>query len=133
MRSVLKAQPYNPRKLGSFGKASHMLIREHAFPVEYDPQKDMLLSWDHDRIMQQFDHAFECFKKHTGTGEGGLDRWCMHATPEQVLAFLIEIFKADPSVTWTGFRVLGSVNRSSGYPYWTLQLFAKHPESSTRV
>jgi hypothetical protein len=29
--------------------------------------------------------------------------------------------------------LLGSVNHGSGYPVWSLQLFAKHPDSKTVV
>ena len=34
---------------------------------------------------------------------------------------------------WSGVRVTGSVNRSNGYPVFCIELFAKHPDSDTKV
>jgi len=134
MQRVLQAQVYRPNALGSFGNAEYMLIRQHKFPDEYDPALDKMVGWDHDRVMQQqHEHGRRCFKEHTGSGELHLDSWVEGATPKKVLDFLQDILKADPKVTWTGFRVLGTIHRGNGYPVWTLQLFAKHPDSKTVV
>lgn len=120
--------------MGSFGKASYMLIRQHQFPNIYNPKLDKMAGWDHDRIMQQqYAHGTRCFNEHTGTGDLGFEGWVKSADPTRVIAFLRDILKADPAVEWTGFRILGTVNRGNGYPVWTLQLFARHPRSNTEV
>lgn len=49
------------------------------------------------------------------------------------MSFVKDILKADPEVDWTGFRITGTVNRSSGYTVFTIEVFAKHPDSSTKV
>jgi hypothetical protein len=134
MEKVFQAEPYRYGAMGSLGNASYMLIRQHQFPNEFSPALDKMVGWDHDRIIQQqYEHGSRCFKEHTGTGDMGLEYWIKGAAPEKVIAFLQDILKADPIVKWTGFRVLGTVNRSNGYPVWTLQLFAKHPQSKTVV
>jgi hypothetical protein len=55
------------------------------------------------------------------------------AKDQQVIDFLVDVLKADKSVTWTGYRVLGTVNRSNGHPVWTLEIFAKDLKSDTEV
>jgi hypothetical protein len=110
-----------------------MLLKQYQFPHTYDP-RDKLAAADSDRCFQSdYDHARRCFQQHTGTGEMGLEYWLKSANDEQVIAFLKDILKADASIEWTGYRILGSVHRGNGYAVWTLELFAKHPESSTEV
>jgi len=134
MQTVYQAEQRRHGAMGSLGDASYMLIRQHQFPHEYDADLDKMTGWDHDRIMQQqHEHGRRCFQQHTGTGELGLQGWAEEATPEQILAFLKDILKASDDVEWTGFRILGTVNRSNGYPVFTLQLFAKHSDSQTEV
>lgn len=133
-RTMYLAEPYVEADLGSLGKASGMLIRQHQFPHVYDRQLDKITAADHDRcFMWDYDHARRCFTEHTGTGEMEFARWAQSQTPDKVLAFLRDILKADPSVTWNGFRVLGTINRDSGYAVWTLELFAKHLRSQTQL
>lgn len=43
------------------------------------------------------------------------------------------MLKADKTIAWSGYRVLGTVNRGNGYPVWTLEIFAKGPDSDTEV
>ena len=134
MAKVYEAEAYRYGAMGSLGDASYMLLSQYQFPDEYDSDRDKLTGWDHDRIMQQqYEHGTRCFEQHTGTGELGLEGWLKRAEPEKVLAFLRDILKADPTINWTGYRILGSVHRGNGYPVYTLQLFAKHPESVTVV
>jgi len=131
---VYLAEPYQYGEMGSLGKASGMLIRQFHFPFEYTDNMDQLLHADHDRLYQQdYKRASECIKKHTGTGELGLGSWAMGATDDEILAFLKEILEADQDVNWTGFRILGTVHRSNGGPVWSLQLFAKSPDTDTEV
>ncbi len=134
MARVYQAEAPRYGAMGSLGNASYMLIAQYQFPDEYDSDLDQMMGWDHDRIMQhQFEHGRRCFKEHGVQGELGLDSWAKLAPPEKVLAFLKDILKADATVNWTGWRILGTLNRSNGYPVWTLALFAKHPKSQTEV
>jgi hypothetical protein len=132
-REVMKAEPFSFGELGSLGRANGMLIRQYQFPLQYE-SLDVLTSADHDRC-RHWDHRHteRCFKEHTGTGDMGLAGWAGRAEPSKILAFVKDILKADPKTVWTGFRILGTINRSNGYPVWTLQLFAKHPHSITKV
>lgn len=132
-QTVYPAEPKRYNAMGSFGKASYMLIRQHQFPHTYS-QQDEIISADSDRCFQwDHDHARRCFNQHTGGGQLDLQRWVEDATPEEVIAFLADLLKAGPASRWSGFRVLGTVNRGNGYAVWTLQLFRKHPESTTEV
>lgn len=129
----MQAETYVFGKLGSFGNAEYMLLRQFRFPYEYEV-RERFLSADHDRcFMWDREHARRCFKEHTGMGEGGFEHWVHAASNEAIMKFLKDVLKADASVTWTGYRILGTVNRSNGYPVWTLQLFAKCPKSKTKV
>ena len=131
--TVYSAEPYRDGEMGSFGNASYMLLRQFQFPHVYT-KNDNLITADHDRCMSQdYEHSSRCFQEHTGTGELGLQSWLNIATNEQVFAFLKDILKAEPLVQWTGYRIMGGVHRGSGYPVWTLQLFAKHTDSQTEV
>ncbi len=131
---VYLAEPYRPSDLGSFGKASCMLLRQYQFPHFYTDQ-DKHLSADHDRcLMWDRDHTSRCFDKYvSGRTNNGFEGWARTAREEDIMAFLKDVLKADPSVVWTGFRLLGTVNRSNGYPVWSFELFAKHPESDIEV
>ena len=122
--------------MGSLGNASNKLIRQFRFPYEYDEDETMIQA-DHDRMLEwDYDHARFAFRLHTGTGELGLAQWAKSAGNEQVLALLKDLFKVDenhPGVKWTGYRITGTVNRSNGYPVYSLWLFAKKRSSGTKV
>lgn len=128
LREVLLAEPYRPRAMSSLGNASHMLMRQHEFPHYYDPAVDKMEHADHDRCLQwDYSHASRCFKEHLGTGDGGLASWIQSASVEKVFAFLKDILKVEerhPNVKWTGYRITGTVNRSNGFPVWSLELFS---------
>ena len=132
MPSTFQAEEYTPGELGSFGKASCMLLRQFQFPHEYEEKEhhtlehdDRLRSWD-------FDHTRECFKRYTDTGEMGLEGWLRRAKDDVVLAFLSDVMK-QKDVAWTGYRICGGVNRGNGYPVWIFELFAKKNGSQTKV
>lgn len=132
MRRVYTAKPYQYGQLGSFGKATYMLIRQYKFPDTYE-DAEQILSADSDRcFMWDHEHAGRCFKEHTGTGEGGLERWVQTAAPKAVLEFLVDLLKVDSEVKWSGFRVMGTVG-PNGYVVWSLSLFAKRRGSKTKV
>ncbi len=131
-RKVYPAEQPESASMNSLGDASGMLIRQFNFPNKYS-ELDGYIHEDSDRCsMWDFEHARDCFTRHTGTGDQGLGCWVKSATDEQVMAFLADILKKQ-DIKWTGYRVLGTVNRSSGYAMWTLALFRKHPDSKTRV
>lgn len=130
---VYPAEPYRPCDMGSFGKASYMLIRQFRFPDTY-AEGEKHHYWDSDRCFSNdYDNTRRCFTQHTGTGELNLENWLVRAKDQKVINFLVDVLKADKSVAWTGYRVLGTVNRSNGYPVWTLEIFAKDPKSDTQV
>ena len=122
--------------LGSLGRASNKLICQFNFPYEYDEDEQMLQA-DHDRMLQwDYNHARAAFQRHMKTGELGLQGWVPATDNQQVLALLKDLFKVNenhPGVKWTGYRITGTVNRSNGYPVFSLWLFAKNRGSETKV
>lgn len=128
-QKVLMATGYDPNEMGSTGTAAYALIRQHEFPHTYDDTKDVLVSWDHDRAQRaDWDHFKACLREFVGTGELAIGSWIRQQYPEKALAFLVKVLKADeqyPGREWTGYRVLGTVNRSNGYPVFTLEVFSK--------
>ena len=130
MHEILEATPYNPGELGSLGRAQYMLMAQHQFPVkEYDHPLDIMVTADHDRcVMWDYDHAQACCSRFTGRGDMGIGEWCRTANSTDIFDFWVAILKVEqshPDRKWTGYRVLGTVNRSNGYPVWSLQLFSK--------
>lgn len=113
-----------------------MLVRQFQFPLEFDEELDWLEFADDDRLAQHHGHDFcdTCFKEHTGNRAMNLEKWLRWDKPsdEQVLVFLKAIMKADPNKNWTGYRIKGSLP-PNGFPMWTFELFAKHPNSATEV
>lgn len=133
-RRVYGAEPYRWNEMGSFGDASGMLLRQSKFPDSYDENKDILHNVDHDRLISSdYDHWGKCVKERKQIIDGSLERWFMNGKAKDILDFLINVMKADPTVGWTGFRILGTVNRSNGYPVYTLEIFAKGKNSKTKV
>ncbi len=134
MMQVVKANPYVSSEMGSTGNASYMLIRQFQFPYNYNERKDRHLIQDHDRIEQRnYEFARKCFAKHTRKGSMGLGDWAKVATNEQILAFLEEMLQADKTAKWTGYRIMGTVHRGHGGAVYTLELFAKNPDTQTEV
>ena len=135
MRQVRKARErYRPGALGSSSRTSYMLIKQYQFPDTYDEHLDKYCQADHDRIFQaDHVHASKCFEKHTGNGECYFEDWARSATNEQIMTFLVEVLKEDHKISWTGYRILGSVHLDNGFTVFTLEIFAKHPETATPV
>lgn len=133
-KKVYPAQRYQYGQLRSLGTAAYMLIRQFQFPNEYDDKLDQRIEADSDRcLMIDYENTSRCFNEHTGAGGGGLESWLQTAKDADVIVFLTDILKADKTINWTGYRVLGTVDRSNGYVVWSFELFAKHPESATEV
>ncbi len=130
---VYPAEPYRSGQLGSFGKASCMLLRQFNFPDSFS-KMDTHVQADHDRCFTwDYDHTKRCFLEHTSKSEVCFEEWVNEAKEEQIFAFLSDILKQEKGIKWTGFRIMGSVNVGNGYPVWTLELFAKNSESDTNV
>lgn len=140
MKRVMTAEPNRYMAMGSTGDASGMLLRQWRFPDTY-ADKETVWSSDHDRIISwDYDHWGECIGRvKAKTGKFGLENWFQNGKPTHILAFIVDALKANEKGTehentkWTGFRVLGTVNRSNGYPVYSLQLFAKDSKSKTKV
>lgn len=134
LHEVYPAEPYRMGAMGSLGDASYMLIRQNNFPFSYDTTIDKLVNADHDRLYQHDrEHTSRCFEKHAKQGELGFENWFRRATDQQIIDFLVDVMKADQKIKWTGYRIMGTVNRSNGYPVWTLELFALGKGSTTKI
>ncbi|MFA5062159.1 MAG: hypothetical protein WC526_03360 [Patescibacteria group bacterium] len=134
---VYPATPFDPKETskGSFGDASHMLLRQFNFPEKFTPEKDRLTLCDHDRIMERHSQAATAiFRKYTGRGELALTDWLKSANDDKVMALLLELMQLDlpelGAIHWTGYRICYSVNRGNGYPVYTLELFVKRSEDT---
>lgn len=125
MRKVALAEPYSFTAMNSFGRASLMIIRQVEFPLTYRNCEPLVSAYD-DRCRQaDWEHTETCYKKHV---VGCFQSWISQARESEVFEFLKDILKVEktnPNEIWTGFRILGSVNRSSGCPIYTFQLFAR--------
>ena len=139
VRTVLVATPFKPMEMGSFGKAEYMLLRQHNFPYEYDEAKgDKHTHADSDRLSQwDYRHTAKAYERRRNLrGPGRMAGWALRSSPAEIMAFLIDVLKVAenyPGVKWTGFRILGTVNRSNGYPVYTYELFAKGEGSDTKT
>lgn len=137
MRTVTPANRYGD--MGSLGDARNKLICQYQFPHEYDPKLDRIISFDHDRLYEQdYERTSAIFNKYLGTGGNYLTMlayWLEDGriTHKKILEMIKELLEADPTIEWTGYRILGTVNRSNGAPVHSLQLFAKGKDSKTKV
>lgn len=138
MQQVLKAQPFQMNQMGSFGQASGMLLRQHKFPDTFrDDEK--IISADSDRLSQWdyqgYREILEEFK--TRITGNHIETWFQSGKAQDIMDFItammVRVCNADPNTKWTGFRVLGTVNKATGYSIYSLQLFAKNPRSGTKV
>lgn len=135
MKYVTKAEPNRLMAMGSLGDASNMLLQQYQFPNSYRDD-EIVIGEYHDRLMGwDYDHWTNIMEKYKSKliGNYGLTTRFEQSKPTVLLKFLIDILKADTSIKWTGFRILGSVNKSNGYPVYIFQLFAKSPKSKTNV
>ena len=135
LTKVYLAEPYRPGAMNSEqDQATHMLIRQFRFPYEYMSGVDQLIGGCHDKLLEKKPgFTVKCFEMHTGMQPENLDVWIRKAHDARIFAFLKNVMKADPKVSWTGYRVLGIVHRYNGSPIWLLELFAKSPETNTEV
>jgi hypothetical protein len=124
-----RVEAYQPWRMGSFGDASNMLLRQFNFPGEYDSDVDVMTQADHDRCFSwDYKHTREVFTKYLKTGELHLTSWLQEkeTTDEIVMSFLKEMLNTEknhPGVEWTGYQITYTVNRSNGYPVFSFSLF----------
>lgn len=131
---VIQAEPYNPNNLGSLGNATHMLIRQYNFPDTYVRNKDQITGVDHDRLLvEDYNRYHQILAKHEV--KDSISGWIRKAKPEVALAFIVEMLSGivTKEEGWTGFRVLATTNRMNGQTVYTLELFKKHPDTTTKV
>lgn len=132
--NVGKAQAYRWGAMSSLGDAANMLMRQFNFPDQVN-QEDELITADSDRILgRDYNHFRAVLAKYVGTGEGAIGSWVrrefksgMEPTDQVVMDFIKDALKAEeeyPGVVWTGWRITGTVNRSNGFPIYTLSLFS---------
>ncbi len=132
---TLTAQPYNSGEMHSLGRAEHMLIRQVKFPDTLD-KRDYHTGQDHDRLRANAYGRFqEIVLRHTGSGDAAIGSWARDpkTTQKALLAFCVEVLTANPEVKWTGCRIMGTINRANGNTVFTIEVFAKHPDSTTQV
>ena len=134
MKTVQSAEKHDMSRRGSTGNASYMLICQYQFPHTY-ADNDILIHIDDDHLENHDRKRFEdCLEKWIGCrGSGGLGDAIREMSPQEALAFLVELLDEDPEVQYTGYRVLVTTHRAQGYPVWSLEIFSKHPDSRTQV
>ena len=134
-RKVHPAIPYQEGALSCMLEIMYMLLRQYRFPEEYRTKEKRLMIHSDGFQPWKHDHVCRCYKHHTGNDQTELESWLMEKeTPnEKILEFLKDIFQADETTVWTGFRIMGSIHRGNHYPVWTFELFARNPYSDTKV
>lgn len=137
---MTKQQVYKANAQGdmsSLGNATYKLFRQHNFPYKYDDEVDTLTGWDHDRCFQNdYEHARAACSRHLKIGEMFIPQFVENSDPDKVIAFFVDILKAKKNYSdtkWTGFRLMGTINVSNGFPVYTMELFAKGKDSKTKV
>jgi hypothetical protein len=132
MPQIVPSQAY---QRGSLIYASYVLLRQSNFPQGTYDTRDYLYTADSDRLLGHpttQTRAQDCFMRHTCGSESHLGEWLRTASDEQIVSFLKDLFEADQSQAWTGYRIMTSVHPSAGTKY-TLELFHKNPHTQTIV
>jgi hypothetical protein len=132
---VFTAVRYTPGALSSLGQGRNVFLRQFNFPLVYD-ERDRMVYLDHDRVIQhRGEKARECFQRHIGTAEMGLQSWLEKegVTDQRVLDFLLDLTELKSEANWTGYRITSTVHQGQGFPIWQIEIFAKHPDTSTEV
>lgn len=134
LSQVYPSIPNTASTPSSTGNGLYMLIRQFQFPDSYN-ERDRHFMTDRDRLFYRNKKraSSRCFKEYTGTGELDLEKWVRRATDIEVMAFLRAMLDPRRLHDWTGYRIMCTAHRGNGYPVWTLELFAKHSSSQTRV
>jgi len=131
---VVLAEAYRHSALGTKGDANYMLLRQYQFPLEFS-DSEKILTLDSNQIEESdANHAKKCFEE-LGVAPSTLECWLRKCAQDKddarIFIFLKKIMQADESVTWTGWRIMGSA--LGGRCIFTWQLFAKDPKSDTKV
>jgi hypothetical protein len=139
MNRVYPAEPYGESRLGTFGNASYMFLAQFDFPDQYEGHEPMLVRYS-DRL-QKADTMNTCvvlqrhgcgFTDFNSISDSGFEFWVRRQTAKSLLAFLIDLLKADRSAKWTGCRVTASTG-GNGHTVYSFELFARDPGGQTAV
>ena len=134
MTTVMTAQYPDSHSLSSTGNAAYMLIRQENFPYAYDQTRDKYTQADHDRVQMQRGDEFRAWcDKWLGCGEMAIPSWAKSVDAKDFVRACAEMLGADEAVTWTGARILGTVNRGNGHSVFSGEVFALGEGSSTKV
>ncbi len=125
MKRVFTARPYKIGEMWCRGNARYMIIRQYNYPDTYDDD-EKVYTVDSDR-KSNFN---EICKKHN-TSEMQFDQF-LEGPDHAILAFIIDLLEIDQNITWTGYRVMGTVGEN-GHNIWSFGIFAKNPSSTTAV
>lgn len=134
-RIVDMAEPYDAFKMGSDGSASCMYIRQSKFPHMYNTAEGDKTFTEYDDSLLRGDYAYNksVMEEYYPRMKHDKTDWFRKEKISILMEFCEKILKADASIRWTGFRILGGVNKGNGYPYHIYQLFSKGENSTTKV
>lgn len=130
------AEPYRCGAMHYSSKkpASGMLIGQYNFPAVYDKVRDTITSAYSDRVYSwDYEHSNKIVEKYKA---GDIEKLIASSDDETILNYFVELLKLDKEeepVTWTGWRVVGYVNQSNGFPVYRYDVFSKHTDSNTEV
>ena len=144
-REVLIAEPWRSgaSHYSNSYPAQYMLVAQHNYPYVYDAARDKYTGADNDRISMwdrtQSDRAHEMLMVMLGIRgrwTGGHESAIKSLSLEDGLRFITALYVEKIGIVmgrpwllsegwkqWTGWRVLVTVNRSSGYPVYSYELF----------
>jgi hypothetical protein len=125
------ALPYRLEAFNALGEGDQMLLRQYRFPHQYSNGEMLVTS----RSNNSNEWSPEYFEKWFGgfneiIGEA-FNYWLQREDKKKILTFLKQVMRADESINWTGWRILAT--QVNGYPVFIHQLFARKPNSHTRV
>ena len=138
-RSVCSAQPYRKGATDpdcpTIKQANYMLLRQYQFPDSYSGELDELIAKSHDMCFAMNPaYVYECFLNIVGGDDIYLEQWGLQASNDDIFDFIIKMLGVDGEpINWTGYRITGTIYTHASRPSWALELFSKHPRSTTKV
>lgn len=123
--TVSKAEPFNPTRLWGDEKYSlqNMLMRQVRFPA-YFHEGDLFSEWWSDHAYKTFQAACEKYRGRVGPNAGSFEGgdFLSALSEDDFVEFCREAIGAEHPAT--GARVVRHTNASSGYPVYSIQVFA---------
>lgn len=123
--------PYRLDAFNNLGEGDQMLLRQYRFPQQYSDNEILVTSHSNNAaewIPEYFEKWFGGFNEIIGET---FNYWLQREDRKKILVFLKQVMKTDEAITWTGWRIL--ISQINGYPVFIYQLFARNPQSHTRV